>query len=94
MKKILYVILLIAALFVDTMLMLSLWESSVYIPLALSIVAVVGLQIWQIVRYFKSADAARKKKILYNIALILLIPMAVFIATYVVIAIAFVFAFV
>ena len=94
MKKIFYFVLLIAELFVDSMLMLSLWNSSMYIPPAVSVAAVVGLLIWQLVRYIKITDAVVRKKIFRNIALILLIPIAVFFVTYVVIAIAFIIAFV
>lgn len=93
MKKSLYFIILIAALFVDSLLMISLWDSSLYIPIAVSIAAVVGLQIWQLVWYLKATDSAVKGKILLNSAVIMAIPMAVFFVTYVVIGIAFVFAF-
>ena len=94
MKKILYFVLLIAELFVDTVLMISLWDSSLYIPLAVSVAAVVGLLIWQLVRYVKATELEVKRKHLRNIALIMLVPIAVFFVTYVVIAIAFVIAFV
>ena len=93
MKKVLYFVLLIAELFVDSVLMISLFDSSLYIPLAVSVVAVVGLLIWQLVRYVKVAELAVKRKLLRNIALIMLIPIAVFFVTYVVIAIAFIIAF-
>ena len=93
MKKILCFVLLIAELFVDSMLMISLWDSSLYIPLAVSVGAVVGLLIWQLVRYVKLAEPAVKRNLLRNIALILLIPVAVFFITYVVISIAFIVAF-
>ena len=93
MKKILYFVLLIAELFVDTVLMISLWDSSLYIPLAVSVGAVAGLLIWQLVLYIKVAELAAKRKILRNIALIMLIPIAVFFITYVVVAIAFIIAF-
>lgn len=93
MKKVLYFVLLIAELFVGSVLMISLFDSSLYIPLAVSVVAVVGLLIWQLVRYVKVAELAVKRKLLRNIALIMLIPIAVFFVTYVVIAIAFIIAF-
>ena len=94
MKKVLYFILLAAELFVDTVLMISLWDSALYIPIAVAIVAVVGLLIWQIVRYVGSTDLTVKRIALLCIALTMLIPMAVFFVTYVVIAILFVIAFV
>lgn len=93
MKKVLYFVLLIAELFVGSVLMISLFDSSLYIPLAVSVVAVVGLLVWQLVRYVKVAELAVKRKLLRNIALIMLIPIAVFFVTYVVIAIAFIIAF-
>ena len=93
MKKVLYFVLLIAELFVGSVLMISLFDSSLYIPLAVSVVAVVGLLVWQLVRYVKVAELAVKRKLWRNIALIMLIPIAVFFVTYVVIAIAFIIAF-
>lgn len=93
MKKILYFVLLAAELFVDSLLMISLWDSSLYLPIALSVGAVVGLLIWQLVMYTKITDAAVKKKIFRNIALIMLIPIAVFFITYVGVAITFIIAF-
>ena len=93
MKKVLYFVLLIAELFVGSVLMISLFDSSLYIPLAVSVVAVVGLLVWQLVRYVKVAELAVKRKLLRNIALIMLIPIAVFFVIYVVVAIAFIIAF-
>ena len=93
MKKVLYFVLLIAELFVGSVLMISLFDSSLYIPPAVSVVAVVGLLVWQLVRYVKVAELAVKRKLLRNIALIMLIPIAVFFVTYVVVAIAFIIAF-
>ena len=93
MKKVLYFVLLIAELFIDLLFMISLWDSSLYIPIAVSVAAVLGLLIWQLVRYFKITDLAVKRKILCNIALIMLVPIAVFVVTYVVIAALFIFTF-
>ena len=92
MKRILYFILLIAELFVGSLLMISLWDALFYIPIAVSAV-VVGLLIWQLVWYFKTNNSATKRKILRNIALIMLIPIAVFVLIYVVVAIAFITSF-
>ena len=94
MKKILYFVLLIAELFVGSVLMISLYDSSLYIPLAVSVVAVVGLLIRQLARYVKAAELAVRRKLLRNIVLIMLIPIAVFFVTYVVIAIALIIAFI
>ena len=93
MKRVLYFILLFAELFVGLMLMISLWDVLIYIPIAVGAV-LAGLLIWQTVRYFKVSDPERKKKILTNIALAMLLPSAAFFVTYVVIAIMFVIAFV
>ena len=92
MKRLLYFILLIAELFVGSLLMISLWDALLYIPIAVYAI-VVGLLIWQLVWYSKTNEPATKRKILRNVALILLIPIASFIVTYVVVAIAFIFAF-
>ena len=84
---------LIAELFVDSLLMISLWDSLIYIPIAVSAL-VAWLLIWQLVRYFKTNDPATKRKALRNIAFIMLLPIEVFVVTYVVTAIAFIIAFV
>ena len=81
MKRILYFALLIAELFVGSLLMISLWDSSLYIPVAVSAAAVVGLLIWQLVRYVRATDLETKKKILINIALFALVPVGVFFIT-------------
>ena len=93
MKKALYFILLIAELFVGSLLMISLWDSSLYIPIVFSVVDVLALLIWQIILLSKAVDHTAKIKIMCNIALVMLIPIAVFIITYIVVAIAFVTAF-
>ena len=93
MKRLLYFALLIAELFVGSLLMISLWDALFYIPIAVSATVAV-LLIWQLVWYFKTNSPETKRNILRNVALILLIPIAAFIVTYVVIAIAFIFAFV
>jgi hypothetical protein len=93
MKKIFYFILLTAELFVSLMLMISLWDVLFYIPIAVSLI-VAGLLIFNLVRYFKSADPEIKRRNLINIAISLLIPIGVFVLTYIVIAIIFIFAFV
>ena len=72
--------------------MISVWDALFYIPIAV-LAVVVGLLIWQIVWYFKTNNPATKRKILRNIVLIMLIPIAAFVVTYVVIAIAFIIGF-
>ena len=93
MKRILYFILLAVELFVGACLMISLWDSSLYIPMAIAIIAVLALLTWQIVLFAKATDVGIKEKILFRIALIMLIPIAVFAITYVFVAIAFILAF-
>ena len=93
MKKVLYFIFLLAELFVGALLMWSLWDSSLYIPIAAAALLVAAL-VWQGVLYFKAADENAKRKIMVHIALAMLIPVAVFAVTYIVVAIAFIVAFV
>ena len=93
MKKVLYFILIAAELFVGSLLMIALCNSYLYIPVAVAVAAVLALLIWQLIRYFKVDDPAAMGKMLRNISLIMLIPIAVFFVTYVVIAILFIFAF-
>lgn len=90
MKKILYCILLAAVLFVDVTLVMSLWNSSVFISAALAVIPTVALIVWRTVLLVRATDDAVKKRSLLIIALSTLIPIAVFIATYIVVAIAFV----
>ncbi len=93
MKKIMYFILLAAELFVGTLFMISLWDSSLYIPIAISVVSLIALLTWQIIMFVKATDISAKKKIKIRIALFMLTPIAVFMATYVIVGIAFVVAF-
>ena len=93
LKRVLYFILLIAELFVDWLFIGGLWNSSLYIPVVISVIAVIGLLIWQLVRFAKVTDLMTKKKILRNIALILLSPIAIFFVTYIVIMVAMIIAF-
>jgi hypothetical protein len=93
MKKVLYFILLAFELFIGTLLMSALWNSSLYIPIAATVVAVLAILIWQICLFTKTSDVIVKRKIMLRIALALLIPIAVFIVTYIAIAILFIVAF-
>ena len=92
MKRLRYFILIAVELFVGSLLMISLWDSLLYVPIAVSAI-VAGLLIWQLVRYFKTNDHATKIKVLRNIVWVLFIPIAVFALTYLVVAIAFVIGF-
>ena len=92
MKRLRYFILIAVELFVGALLMISLWESLLYVPIAVSAI-VAGLLIWQLVRYFKTNAPETKIKVLRNIVWVLFIPIAVFALTYLVVAIAFIIGF-
>ena len=93
MKKVLYFILLAAELFVDVLFMMALANSSLYLPIAIAIVATLVALIWLIILFAKAEDKKAKRKFMLGIALSMLIPLIVFAITFVVVAIAFVIAF-
>lgn len=93
MKKVLYFILLAAELFVDVLFMMALANSSLYIPIAIAIVATLVALIWLIILFAKAEDKKAKRKFILGIALSMLIPLIVFAITYVVVAAMFVIAF-
>lgn len=93
MKKILYFLLLAVELFIGTLLMISLWDSNLYIPVLITAVATIALVTWQIISIIKTTDIAAKKKIMLRIALFMLIPMAVFVVTYIFVAVSLIIAF-
>ena len=93
MKKVLYFILLAAELFVDVLFMMALANSSLYIPIAIAIVATLVALIWLIVLFAKAEDKKAKRKFMLGIALSMLIPLIVFAITFVVVAIMFIVAF-
>ena len=93
MKKVLYFILLAAELFVDVLFMMALANSSLYIPIAIAIVATLVALIWLIILFAKAEDKKAKRKFMLGIALSMLIPLIVFAITFVVVAVMFVIAF-
>ena len=93
MKKVLYFILLAAELFVDVLFMMALANSSLYIPIAIAIVATLAALIWLIILFAKAEDKKAKRKIMLGIALSMLIPLIVFAITFVVVAAMFIIAF-
>ena len=93
MKKVLYFILLAVELFVDVLFMMALANSSLYIPIAIAIVATLVALIWLIILFAKAEDKKAKRKFMLGIALSMLIPLIVFAITYVVVAVMFVIAF-
>ena len=93
MKKVLYFLLLAAELFVDVLFMMALANSSLYIPIAIAIVATLVALIWMIILFAKAEDKKAKRKFMLGIALSMLIPLIVFAITFVVVAIMFIIAF-
>lgn len=93
MKKVLYFILLAAELFVDVLFMMALANSSLYIPIAIAIVATLVALIWLIILFAKAEDKKAKRKFMLGIALSMLIPLIVFAITFVVVAVLFVIGF-
>ena len=93
MKKVLYFILLAAELFVDVLFMMALANSSLYIPIAIAIVATLVALIWLIILFAKAEDKKAKRKFMLGIALSMLIPLIVFAVTFVVVAVLFVIGF-
>lgn len=93
MKKVMYFILLAAELFVDVLFMMALANSSLYIPIAIAIVATLVALIWMIILFAKAEDKKAKRKFMLGIALSMLIPLIVFAITFVVVAIMFIIAF-
>ena len=93
MKKVLYFILLAAEVFVDVLFMMALANSSLYIPIAIAIVATLVALIWMIILFAKAEDKKAKRKFMLGIALSMLIPLIVFAITFVVVAIMFIIAF-
>lgn len=78
MKKALYIILLLAELVVGFLLLSAAWASIGWIPCVIAIAVWAALLAWQIVMLKKNGDAAKARKIKQNIALIMLIPSAVY----------------
>ena len=93
MKKVLYFILLAAELFVDVLFMMALANSSLYIPIAIAIVATLVALIWLIILFAKAEDKKAKGKFMLGIALSMLIPLIVFAITFFVVAVLFVITF-
>ena len=79
MKRVLYFVMLIAELAVGFFLMSLVWRTTLYIPCIVVAAVWAALMAWQIVSLSKANDAAAQKKILRNIALVMLIPTATFV---------------
>lgn len=82
-KRVLYILLLLAELVLDTLLMSVLWSITL-VTLVLAIMAVsTGLLVWQIIALVRAADPNKKRKKKRNIALILLLPIAIFLILFI-----------
>ena len=93
MKKLVYFVLLAAELFLGTLLLMSLWSNNMTVTCIASVAVMLALLMWQVIRFFRVTDLTAKTKILRNIALIMLIPLAVFIVVFLYGAIVFIIAF-
>ena len=78
MKKVLYILLLLAELVIGFLLLSAAWANIGWLPCVIAIAVWAALLIWQIVMLKKNSDAAKAWKIKRNIALIMLIPSAVY----------------
>ena len=83
MKKVFYVILLIAELFVDVLLMSLAWNNTYEIATVITSIVCAALVIWQLVMLVITKDPAVRKKIMRNIALIMLLPVVAFIIMFI-----------
>ena len=81
MKKVLYIILLLAELVVGALLMSWAWVNIGWLPCVIIIAVWAALLAWQVVKLKKNSDAAKARKIKLNIALIMMIPSTSFIIT-------------
>ena len=79
MKKVLYLILLLAELVVGICLMSSAWDSIGWLPCVITIAVWAALLIWQAAKLKKNSDAAKARRIRRNIALIMLIPAVLYV---------------
>ena len=78
MKKILYLLLLIAEAVVGCLLMMLAWANTFEVACAVTCVVCVALLVWQFISLIKAKDAVARKKIKRNIALVMLLPIAAF----------------
>ena len=82
-KRVLYILLLLAELVLDTLLMSVLWSITLVIPVLAIMVVSTGLLVWQIIALVRAADPNKKRKKKRNIALILLLPIAIFLILFI-----------
>ena len=82
-KRALYILLLLAELVLDTLLMSVLWSITLVIPVLAIMAVSTGLLVWQIIALVRAADPNKKRKKKRNIALILLLPIAIFLILFI-----------
>jgi hypothetical protein len=82
-KRVLYILLLLAELVLDTLLMSVLWSITLVIPVLAIMAVSTGLLVWQIIALVRAADPNKKRKKKRNIALILLLPIAIFLILFI-----------
>ena len=82
-KRVLYILLLLAELVLDTLLMSVLWSITLVIPVLAIMAVSTGLLVWQIIALVRAADPNKKHKKKRNIALILLLPIAIFLILFI-----------
>jgi hypothetical protein len=83
MKKVFYIILLIAELFIDAILMNLAWNNTFELASVITSIVCAALVIWQIVMLVIKKDSATRKKIMRNIALVMLLPVVAFIIMFI-----------
>ena len=79
MKKALYLILLLAELFVGFLMVSLVWVNIGWLPCVITLALWAVLLVWQIVTLKKNSDAEKARKIKRNIALIMLIPSTLYV---------------
>ena len=79
MKKVLYIVMLVAEFLLGSLLMELAYRNTLEIATVITVVVTLAFAVWQIVELIRAKDATAKGKIKRNIALIMLIPVAAFI---------------
>ena len=79
MKKALYLILLLAELFIGFLMVSLVWVNIGWLPCVITLALWAVLLVWQIVTLKKNSDAEKARKIKRNIALIMLIPSTLYV---------------
>ena len=83
MKKVLYIVMLVAEFVFGALLMELAYHNTFAIAVVITDIATIALAVWQIVDLTRAKDEVAKHKIKRNIALIMLIPIAAFIVMFI-----------